>query len=73
MSRRRLGHGNTLVPSPWQATHSGGLALSPVLTGQVRARLEPLISAQAERPGRSVSSPELGGLWHPPGDSATLP
>jgi hypothetical protein len=27
-ARRRLGHGNTLVPSPWQATHSGGLALS---------------------------------------------
>jgi hypothetical protein len=28
MSRRRLGHGSTLVPAPRQATHSGGLALS---------------------------------------------
>jgi len=26
MSRRRLGHGDTLVPSPWQATHSGGFS-----------------------------------------------
>jgi len=39
----------------------------------VRAPLEPLIRAQAERRDRSVSSPEPGGLRHPPDGPATLP
>ena len=36
-------------------------------------RISSLRFSPAKRRGRSVSSPEFGGLWHPPDDPATLP